>query len=475
MNIEAPNTFAYFVLLMWPLVVYWLYKRKSVQAATFWAIVGGFMWLPCGAAFDFPMIPALNKETLPNISAWFACMAVAKIRVPILGKNRLMRWLILIFLLSPFITVLLNGDVYQTANGDIAGITLYDAFSILLGQFLYFLPFILARAIFKTSDDHILFFRLFGIAALIYALPILFEIRMSPQLHAKIYGFFPGQYVQQMRDGGFRAPVFMGHALWVAIFLMAAMVSTAVLWRLKQRIYRFSAKSVWLFLLVLVILQKTLAPLIYAIFATILIKFFSPKNILRIVSILLFIGLSYPILSVLEIFPHQWLVEFFEGISHDRSLSLAFRFANEKLLLDHAQERLFFGWGSWGRNRVYAEWQGNEYGTTDGMWIITIGAFGLVNFFAQFGLIAVPAYRALKLANVIKSNVDIQLLLGHGILVAMFLIDQIPNASLSPWVWLICGALQGRVEYITKFSPSPIPKPIGAGKPLVHMSYAHKQ
>ena len=38
--------------------------------------------------------------------------------------------------------------------------------------------------------------RVLIIAGLVYSVPMLFEIRLSPQLHNWIYGYYPSQFVQ---------------------------------------------------------------------------------------------------------------------------------------------------------------------------------------------------------------------------------------------------------------------------------------
>ena len=75
----------------------------------------------------------------------------------------------------------------------------------------------------------------------------------------------------------------------------------------------------------------------------------------------------------------------------ERAESLQFRFEQERLLLDHAWKRVWFGWGRFGRNRVYNE-EGKDISVTDGRWIITMGSFGFVGFAAEFGLLALSVF-----------------------------------------------------------------------------------
>ena len=56
-------------------------------------------------------------------------------------------------------------------------------------------------------------------------------------------------------------------------------------------------------------------------------------------------------------------------------------------MLERASERILFGWGRFGRSRVYNEY-GSDISVTDGRWIITLGQFGVVGFMGEFGLLA---------------------------------------------------------------------------------------
>ena len=71
---------------------------------------------------------------------------------------------------------------------------------------------------------------------LVYSLPMLFEIRISPQLHRWVYGYFPNDaFVQQMRGGGFRPVVFFPHGLALALFTAIALLCVFIVMRARLR------------------------------------------------------------------------------------------------------------------------------------------------------------------------------------------------------------------------------------------------
>jgi hypothetical protein len=151
-------------------------------------------------------------------------------------------------------------------------------------------------------------------------------------------------------------------------------------------------------------------------------------------------------LRVADLFPTTALVETAARLSADRAESLKTRFDNEAQLLDHAWQRLWFGWGRFGRNRIYNGWEGRDSSITDGTWVITLGVFGLVGFVAQFGLLALAVLRAaaaLKYAPTVREG---GYLAALALIVAVNIVDLLPNSSISPWTWLLVGALLGRAE-----------------------------
>jgi hypothetical protein len=293
-------------------------------------------------------------------------------------------------------------------------------------------------------------FKVLAVAGLFYSLPMLFEIRMSPQLHTWIYGYFPHSFAQQFRSDGFRPVVFMGHGLLVAFFTVIVLISALALWKNKVKIHVFSAKSVSYYFLMVLVLCKSLASLAYGLFAFLLIRNIKPKTQHRIAILLVSLAMLYPVMSIMNTFPQQTVINMATLIDKDRAGSLQFRFDNENILLAHAKERLYFGWGGWGRNRVYDAETGKDISVTDGGWIITLGQFGLFGFIAQFGLLAIVVFRAKKAAKYLKSKAEQVLFGAHSLLIALVMIDQLPNASLAPWLWLLTGILLGRSESIIK-------------------------
>jgi hypothetical protein len=242
--------------------------------------------------------------------------------------------------------------------------------------------------------------------------------------------------------------VFLNNGLTLAFFVMTSFLASLVLWRTKIRIRKFRPTGVSAYLAVILILCKSAGALTYGLVAGLIVKLVSPRLQMKIAVALVSIGLLYPSLRAADLFPTTTLVNFARLIDEDRAASLEYRFRNEDLLLAKASQRYWFGWGRYGRSRVYADDTGNDVSVTDGAWIIALGTFGIVGFLTQFGLLALPVFRAARSIKYLSSKNDALLLAALSIILGLSVIEQLPNASISAWTWLLAGALLGRTELI---------------------------
>jgi hypothetical protein len=432
-----PNNIAYFALIAWPIISIVLYKKYSIITATFWTIVGGYLLLPVGTEFDFPLIPALDKKSIPAIMAYLGCKFIAKKNIKILPSRGIERNLIILFFIGTVATVFTNGEPVSEMNRYIPGLGFRDILSTVISQWLLLMPFILGLQLVKTHDDQILFLKLLVIAGIFYSLPILFEIRMSPQLHRWTYGFFPHSWIQQIRYSGFRPVVFLGHGLWVSIFIFTVLGSLISLSKLKIKLFRFSDTLLIAFFLGLLILSKGVGSILLGISLLgimILLKAESINSVARIIALT---AITYPLLCLVDLFPHQYLIDSAQIIDPTRADSLKYRFDQESAVLERASQKILFGWGGWDRNRL-------EDSVTDGYWVILVGKYGLLGFAAIFGLIFNTIWKAKEICRIETDRKTKQFMAGISLTIAFLMIDQIPNASINPLLWLMVGAQAGR-------------------------------
>lgn len=245
----------------------------------------------------------------------------------------------------------------------------------------------------------------------------------------------------------------MKNGLTAAFFMMTTFLAAMALWRVRDRLMSLPPAGAPAYLGVLLLLCKSAGALIYGAFVGFAVRWLKPKTQLRLAVLLATIGVLYPILRVTDTFPDKLLVEIAASVDQSRADSLKFRFDQEQQLLDHAAQRFIFGWGRYGRSRVYEE-SGKDSSVTDGAWIQTLGQFGLLGFLGQFGLLAWPVCRAASAGRFIRSERDRVFFAVLALIVALGIIEQLPNSSISSWSWFLSGSLLGMADRIVQSARS---------------------
>jgi len=443
-----PNTFAYLMLLIWPVVAVGLFRLMPIERALIWTLLGGYLILPQATEFNLPMIPALNKATIPNLSAFVICLFMFGTRVLRMPSSLFIKVLIFILLVSPIATALTNREPILFENGGgIPSLTIYNAISDIANQIFSILPLFLARHFLVTEAAQREVLLALVIGGVFYSFPIIIELRLSPQIHNWIYGFMQHDFIQTVRSSGYRPMVFLYHGLLVAFFIMTACIAAVVLWRAGRSDRRTPYLLAAGYLGLMLALCKTLSATLYGLFLLPLVLFTSRRLQIGVAAALAVFALSYPVLRGAGYIPVDAMLEQAAWVEEDRARSLKVRFDNEADLLAHAQEKILFGWGGWRRNVIY-DANGKSDSITDGRWIIVIGVFGWCGYLVEFGLLTLPllflAGRAYRLPSSDLTPYVGALALLHGV----NLIDLLPNSSLTPFTWLMTGALLGYVEVL---------------------------
>src|SRR5262249_29886497 len=149
----------------------------------------------------------------------------------------------------------------------------------------------------------------------------------------------------------------------------------------------------------------------------------------RVLAIVALIVITYPVSRALDWFPTKTLVELSDLFSEDRAASLEFRFQNEDLLVARARERIWFGWGSWGRNNDVPADTPIGRPVTDGYWIIALGQEGVVGFVGAFGLLLAPGLMAAR--RLLRAPPEGTILATVAWIVIMNAVDLLPNGFLT--------------------------------------------
>jgi hypothetical protein len=434
---------AQLAMLVWLPITFYLFVRFPPRTAVIVSFIGGLLFLPRGAGFSLPLVPDYREM----VATCYGIILGMFVYDPQRFSQFKPGWIdlpMLIWCLCPLFSSLTND------------LGIYDGINAVLGQTANWgLPYYIGRLYLNSLNG----LRELAInivkGGILYAPLCLFESRMSPQLHYIIYGYYAHEsgVSQAFRLGGWRPMVFMTHGLMVGLWMMTATLVALWLWRARvvQQIWGMPIKWIAIGLLLTFILIKSTGAYIYLLYGAVVL-FFSQwiRNSLPL--LLLMVGMSYYLfISASGALNGDGIVSFFaNSVDADRAASLEFRFDNEKILAEKARERMLFGWGGWGRSRVYGEnWEGDlvDISTTDSLWIITFGGNGLVGLVSLTASLLLPVVCFFGWRYPVKTWLNPKVAPAAVLAVALvlFMLDSLINAMFIPIFPLISGGLSGLV------------------------------
>lgn len=467
-----PNIVAYAVLYGYPLLAYFIFRSLTPARAVIWTILIGYLLLPpVPTVANFPILPTLSKIEIPSLSAALLLVWFHGLKSLCWPKNRILIALGMVYVLSPFATILLNSDVIVTGYFSVQPLSFRDIPSTILGKLFFLLPGILAYSVLSKPGHLKDILLALVIATGFYSVPMLLEIRLSPQINTWVYGFFQHDFAQMIRGSSFRPIVFLYHALWVAFLVLSTAIAATALYRYSDKdlpmeggqrdflihplviLAPFTRKNphalyFWLalYFTVLLFLCRSYGSIIYGMALIPFAAMASPRLQLFGAFGLAVIVATYPITRMMGMFPTEELVDVARQINEARAHSLEFRFNNEQILLERAQERMLFGWGTWGRNMPINPFTGAYLTISDGRWIITLGQFGIVGFVAEFGLFLMPIVTAFYY-NMKGGMAGISPYIpAFALLMGINAVDMLPNATVTPLTFLFVGAMMRHLD-----------------------------
>lgn len=446
-----PNFLYYLALFCWPFIAYRLIARWQLDRAVILMVLVPYLFLPVPHPYEImklPLLPALDKESIP-ILMLLVVLYLKKIKLNWFPTHRLSWFFCAALLLSPFFTTFTNMQPLPIADRSLPGMKFTESLSLLVYLVIkIYIPFIVGYSLLASEKSHEEFVKLLFVLGLVYSILMLYEVRMSPQLHRTFYGFFPHDWRQQIRAGGFRPVVFLGHGLLVALYGCITAITALTLWRNKHEATKGKGLIIFAYCCLVLILCKTYSAVIYLLFFVSLVFLVSERMRMRVMSVIAIAVLIFP--AIRHQLPLSDITAFFMDLNPERAASLQYRFDNEDILLDKANEKPWFGWGSWGRNRVFDPVTGEDISITDGAWIIRYGAFGWLGYLATMGLVAYPVITFAKRKKTRSNDYSVSpYSLALCAILVITLIDQIPNASLSHLSYLIGGALLGSAKLLS--------------------------
>lgn len=326
------------------------------------------------------------------------------------------------------------------------GLGVYDGASGFLQQTITWgIPYFIGRLYFTDIQALRELALGFIIGGLIYMPLCLWEIRMSPQLHATFYGFAPTSWVTIARYGGYRPVVFMKTGLAVGLFMAMASLIATWMWRSGKLRQLYGIPMVCLVppLLLTTFLCKSMGAtgLLLGGLGVLYAARFSRRTV--VAGALVLVPLIYIAVRATGLSSGRELVSLAAVVNEQRADSLQFRLDNEEVLAAHALRRPVFGWGGWGRNRPADTKRG--IGTiTDGLWIIAFGAYGVVGLTSVYGWLLVPSLVMWRrYPPTMWSQPTMAAPVALSMLLTLYAIDNLFNNMPNPIFVLVAGAISG--------------------------------
>lgn len=299
-------------------------------------------------------------------------------------------------------------------------------------------PWLPGRAYFRTPAD-LRDLALGLVAGGVGYIPVcVYEVLFSPSLHLKIYGYHQHSFLMHIRYGGYRPMAFMDNGIMVGLWMSASVVTAFWLWRTRVLTERLCfgvpaglvvAAPGW----TAVICKSTGALALRALGLAAMwvagLRYGRPFARLAIAGLLVLAPLYIAVRSA-RLWDGDDLVRLVaEHFSPDRAQSLQFRFDNEEPLVDKAFERPLFGWGGWGRARIFDEKTGRDLSTTDALWIISFGDRGLAGLVLVYAAMLLPSVR---FAASVPAQWWSHPAVAPAIVLVMWTLDSLLNAGANP-------------------------------------------
>lgn len=439
------NPLAIIVMALWVPLVFVLFSRYKPAMAGAIAVVGGVLFLPERVMFNLPVLPDLDKVAIPVFATIAACLFFARRKFadakPFQGIDAifLLTWVGDVGMWLTNTDTLINGPTVRS------GLGAYEAFGqIVSDTMILYGTYYIGRVLFSQLQDVVAFLRVMFGFGMVYAGFALIELRFSPQMHNWVYGIVQSDFIHAARAGGYRPMVFLQQGLVFARFMAIALLSGLILWRFNL----LGKKGVIGLVITIMIFMvcKSLGALILFLCMAPIVTFAQASMQRRVIFVLALIVALYPLARGLDYVPVDDLLDMAASYNEERAASMQTRFDNETVLLDRARERIWFGWGGFGRPLIYDE-TGITKSIVDGEWIGIMGYRGIIGFIACYGLYLLPIFLAARRMKLLQSTEHALMLGGFTMITTLLAIDTIPNAASNLphyfWSGAVAGAAHG--------------------------------
>jgi hypothetical protein len=462
--VPNPGPFAYLVFFLWIPISALIFAQSQPRRAGFIVVVVGTMILPELVAVDPPILPPINKHVLVCACAFVGFFLTARTRIQ---RMRLLRGMQLYFVIMAVCNVgtAMTNPEHYVFGGQLAWeggprfptvvipplkSTEFIAMTI-EDSFRYLLPFAVGQLLVQSREDAVAFLKAYALACVIYVPFMLWEGLMSPQLHRIVYGYHSLDFGHNIRGDGFKPVVLTASGLGLAMFEFVGLTAAVGLHRLRQPVRPWLAAGLAAAIILFALsVSRNVGVMIYAAVAVPVLLLTSVRTQVRLAFALAVVFVTFPISRAKDWFPAEDIIAYAEKQSPERAESLAMRFFNEKLLIEHTQQKPYWGWGSFGRNRKYDPHSGKDISVTDGEWAIHYSVRGGLGVVGWFWMMALPVLWASRMVKRVKNREDLVVLGVLALTAAVNAVDLLPNSSFTMIPSVYSGILAGYLQYLAR-------------------------
>lgn len=455
-------------LALWFLVALAVYAVCRGPLASALVFIGGALILPEAVAVNPPLFPDMGKQQVISLSALAGTLLFARRRLRDAKLGTGPEILIAIGAIGAVVTIFSNSQHMRFGPVVVPGTSPTDFIPDVIQYMLRWgIPFMIGRAMFTRSQDGRTLMFVLVAAGLIYSIPIMIEMQISPQLHKFVYGYMQHAFLQTKRGDGYRPMVFMTHGLSLTLFVVMTVLAACTMWRAEKKILGASFGPIAVYLAVLLIACRSTGSTLYAAALAPLALFATPRLQVRAAALLALLVISYPLLRNFDLVPYEKALEIAsEYTSHRRVRSLNARLYTEQTMIERIKERPWFGWASPGRSGIRDPRTGRLSTVYDGYWIIVLSKRGAVGYLTVFGLLLWPIVMAMRAMPRIRAPGDRVVLGVLSLMIAISAFDLLPNSTVEGFYTMFSGALAGLVPGILREQRKNRPKNSGESSVL---------
>ncbi len=425
------NVMVTIAMVGWIPVVLMLFCLLPARRAVLAAFVIAWLFLPM-ASYKIPMFPPFTKMTAATLGSLIGVLLFDMRR---LATYRL-SWID-----APVILWCVAKMGASVSNG----IGVYDGLSAIEGTLLTWgVPWFLGRLYFSDQEGMRELVWAIVVGGLVYVPFCLVEVKMSPQFHTWVYGYFQHDFVQTKRMGGWRPTVFMQHGLMVGMWMCMTGLVAWWMWLNKglRQVWRMPMGVVAVTILATAIMCKSFGAVI--LLGMGMAALWMARNLKTLVPlyVLLILAPLYMGTRLGGVWSGRDMLTASSSVgSEERSDSLKSRLNSEDQFIRAGWQKPIFGFRGW--YNTMELWDRKAKGAIpDALWMIEFTGEGFFGLTALTLFLLLPPLRVLlRIRPSHLKDPEAAAAVALAGVCILYMLDNLYNGMVNPIFALGAGAI----------------------------------